>query len=477
MEYAWTTLATEIMLAALGLGLLVVGIVVPREQQQGVGYLTTVSLALIFLFTLGQHGERAAFLGGLYILDPYAIFFKELFLLAAILASIAAYGFVRDLGYNQAEFYSLLVFATLGMAILAAAGDLISLYLGLELMTISFCILAAFDQADPKSQEAGIKYILLGAMSSAILLYGLSLLYGLTGTTALAEIVRLIGRQGTTPLLLVAVVFVVAGFAFKIAAVPFHMWAPDIYEGAPTPITALLAVGSKAAGFAALIRILFMALPAGYTYWGILLVTLCLLTVVFANLVAIPQTNIKRLLAYSSISQAGYLLLGVIALSPVGLMAVLFHSLLYVFANMAAFLVVAAFHQATGSDEIKDYAGLARRSPLMATVMLFALLSLAGIPPLAGFWSKFYLFTAAIARGYVWLALVAVVMTMVSVYYYLLVVKAMFIKEPPAECPPLKVAPALQVAILACFLVVVLVGVYPGPLTVVATSVAQSFLP
>lgn len=477
MGYEWTVLGTEILLAALGLGLLVVGIVVPKEQQQGVGYLTTVSLGLILLLTLGQHGERATFMGGLYLLDPYAVFFKELFLLAAILASIAAYDFVRDLGYNQAEFYSLLVFATLGMAILAAAGDLISLYLGLELMTISLCILAAFDQGDPKSQEAGIKYILLGAMSSAILLYGLSLIYGLTGTTALAEVVRIIGRQGATPLLLLAVVFVVAGFAFKISAVPFHMWAPDIYEGAPTPITALLAVGSKAAGFAALIRILFMALPEGYVYWGVLLVALCLLTVVFANLVAIPQTNIKRLLAYSSISQAGYLLLGVIALSPVGITAVLFHSLLYVFANMAAFMVAAAFHQATGSDEIKDYAGLARRSPLLATVMLFALLSLAGIPPLAGFWSKFYLFTAAIARGYVWLALVAVVMTMVSVYYYLLVVKAMFIKEPPAEGPPLKVSTALQVTLLACLLVVVLVGVYPGPLTVVATSVAQSFLP
>lgn len=477
MAMDWTLLSTEILLAALGLGLVVVGIVVPRDQQRGIGYLTTVCLALVLLFTLGQHGRQGAFLGGLYLQDPYATFFKQLFLLAAILATIASHELVQRLGHNQAEFYALVVFATLGMALLAGAGDLITLYLGLELMTISFCILTAFNQQDPKSQEAGIKYILLGAMSSAVLLYGLSLVYGLTGTTVLGELVTVIGRQGETPLLLLAVVFLVAGFAFKIAAVPFHLWAPDIYEGAPTPVTALLAVGSKAAAFAALMRLFMLALPQGHAYWGVLLTVLCLVTVVFANLVAIPQTNIKRLLAYSSISQAGYLLLGVIAFSPLGIMAVLFHSLLYVFANMAAFMVAAAFWQATGSDEIKDYAGLARRAPLLATVMLFALLSLAGIPPLAGFVSKFYLFTAAIDRGYVWLALVAVVMTMVSVYYYLLVAKAMFIKEPPAGSAPLKVPTGLQVALVACFLVIVLVGVYPGPLTSVAAGIAQAFLP
>ncbi|MCR4419193.1 MAG: NADH-quinone oxidoreductase subunit N [Clostridia bacterium] len=476
MAADWALLSTEILLAALGLGLLALGLVVPRDRQRSLGYLASVGLALVLLVTLARHGRQGVFLGGSYLQDAYAAFFKELLLSAAILATIASHDFVPRLGRCQAEFYALVVFATLGMVLVAGAGDLVTLYLGLELMTISFCLLAAFNQGDPKSQEAGLKYILLGAMSSAVLLYGLSLVYGLTGTTRLGELGPALAGRTQVPLLIPAVVFLIAGFAFKIAAVPFHFWSPDVYEGAPTPVTALLAVGSKAAALAALIRLLVMALPEVRAYWGAPLVLLCLLTVLFANLVAIPQTNIKRLLAYSSISQAGYLLLGVVALSPLGLTGVLFHSLLYVFANMAAFMVVTAFWQATGSDEIPDYAGLARRAPLLAAVMLFSLLSLAGIPPLAGFWGKFYLFTAAIERGYVWLALVAVIMTMVSVYYYLLVAKAMFIKEPPAGSPSLRVPTGLQVAMVACLVVILLVGTYPGPLTRIAADVAQTFL-
>ncbi|MGB9887292.1 MAG: NADH-quinone oxidoreductase subunit N [Moorellales bacterium] len=476
MAADWALLSTEILLAALGLGLLALGLVVPRDRQRSLGYLASVGLALVLLVTLARHGRQGVFLGGSYLQDAYAAFFKELLLSAAILATIASHDFVPRLGRYQAEFYALVVFATLGMVLVAGAGDLVTLYLGLELMTISFCLLAAFNQGDPKSQEAGLKYILLGAMSSAVLLYGLSLVYGLAGTTRLGELGPALASRTQVPLLNPAVVFLIAGFAFKIAAVPFHFWSPDVYEGAPTPVTALLAVGSKAAALAALIRLLVMALPEVQAYWGAPLVLLCLLTVVFANLVAIPQTNIKRLLAYSSISQAGYLLLGAVALSPLGLTGVLFHSLLYVFANMAAFMVVTAFWQATGSDEIPDYAGLARRAPLLAAVMLFSLLSLAGIPPLAGFWGKFYLFTAAIERGYVWLALVAVIMTMVSVYYYLLVAKAMFIKEPPAGSPSLRVPIGLQVAMVACLVVILLVGTYPGPLTQIAADVAQTFL-
>lgn len=463
-------------MAVLGLGLLVLAIVVPKDQQRGVGYLTAVTLAVILVLSLGYRGGPGELTGGLYLLDSYAVFFKVLFLLAAILATVASYDFVQKTGKNQAEFYSVMVFATLGMMILASAGDLITMYMGLELMSISFCILVAFNRKDAKSQEAGVKYILLAAMSSGVLLYGLSLIYGLTQTTMLGEIVAALSGQGMTPLLTVAVIFVVAGFAFKISAVPFHMWAPDIYEGAPTAVTAFLAVGSKAAGFAAMIRLFMMALPTGQMVWGILLTVLCLLTVVVGNLIAIPQTNIKRLLAYSSIAQAGYILLGVISYSRMGLMAVMLHSLLYVFANMAAFMVANTFHNATGSDEIKDYSGLAQRAPVLASVMLFAMLSLAGIPPLAGFVTKFYLFTSAIDRGFVWLALISIVMSMVSVYYYLQVAKAMFINDPPEDAQPLNVSPGTQVALIACFLIILAVGIYPGPITTIATNVALSFL-
>ncbi|KKM11843.1 NADH-quinone oxidoreductase subunit N [Clostridiales bacterium PH28_bin88] len=477
VQQVFSLLSVEILTAVLGMALLIFGLLVPRNQSRGIGYITTIGLAGIFLSTLAYSGVNETFLNGMYLIDPYSTFFKQLFLVAAILVSIASQGMVQKLGYNQGEFFSLLVFATLGMMVLAGAGDLVTLYMGLELMTISFCILACFKKQDAKSSEAGIKYIILGAMSSAILLYGLSLLYGVTRTTVIGEIATVLGNAAPTPLMLLGMVFLAAGFAFKISAVPFHMWSPDIYEGAPTPVTAFLAVASKAAGFAVLLRVFMIAFPQMQAYWGMLVVMLSVLTIVLGNLVAIPQTNIKRLLAYSSISQAGYLLLGLVAFSSLGVGAILFHSLLYVFANMAAFMVVIAFGNSTGSDEIRDYTGLARRSPLLAAVLLFAMLSLAGIPPLAGFVSKFYLFTSIIEKGYVWLALVGVLMSMVSVYYYLLVAKVMYLGEPPAGAKPIEVPAGFQVALLVSIAIVFAFGIYPAPLTELAMNVAHVFFP
>ncbi|MHB1421100.1 MAG: NADH-quinone oxidoreductase subunit N [Bacillota bacterium] len=473
----YSLLVVEILTAVLAVGLLVMGLLVPEKDRNGLAYLTTIGLVGIMLSSLTLNGVHESLLGGAYLIDPYSTFFKQLFLSSAILVSIASFEAVKKHGENQGEFYSLLVFALLGMEVMASAGDLITLYVGLELMAITFVILSCFKRKDGKSAEAGIKYVILSAMSSAILLYGLSLIFGLAKTTIIGDIAPVLSGNNISPLLIMGMIFTLAGFGFKISAVPFHMWSPDIYEGAPTPITAYLATASKAAGFAVLLRVFFIALPNTQTYWLPIVIVLATLTMILGNLVAIPQTNIKRLLAYSSISQAGYLLLGVVAFSQLGVTAVLFHSFLYVFSNMGAFLVAIAFGNATGSDEIKDYAGLSRRSPLLAAVMLFSLLSLAGIPPLSGFISKFYLFTAIIENGYIWLALVGVLTSMVSVYYYLMVVKVMYITEPPAGSGPIRVSNGLQFALLVAIGITFIFGIYPEPLTKLASTVAQSFFP
>lgn len=471
----WQLLSVEWLTAALGLGLLTLGLLVPRAERRGIGYLATLGLIGIMGVAFALRQAQGVILDG-YIIDAMGTYFKILFLAAAVLTCICSYDYIGRFKYGEGEFYALIVMATLGMMILASAGELITLYLGLELMTISLCILAAYRQGDMKSTEAGIKYIILGALSSAILLYGLSLIYGATGSTLIREIRLSIADEGVTPIMGLGIIFVLAGLAFKMAAVPFHMWAPDVYEGAPTPVTGFLSVASKAAGFAAFLRLFFGALLQTHGLWAEIIVALAVLSMVIGNLVAIPQKNIKRLMAYSSISQAGYLLLGVVAFSVLGVGAILYHSMLYVFANMSAFISVTAFYNARGSDEIRDYAGLARSSPLLAAALLFSLLSLAGIPPLAGFVSKFYLFMAVIQRGYIWLAILGVLMSMVSVYYYLQVVKALYFGEPPAGGPPINVPLSMQVALVLSLAILFFFGLYPTPLTGYAFNSAMAFL-
>lgn len=467
-------LAVEIMVAVFGLGLLVLGLLVPRSDRRGIGYVTAAGLAGIMVITFAMRELSGVFMGG-YIIDPFSNYFKLAFLVAALLTVFCSFDYIEKMGFNQGEYYALLVFATLGMMLLASSGELISLYLGLELMTITFCILAGFHLRDPKSGEAGVKYILLGAMSSAILLYGLSLVYGATGTVVIAEIGQVAAASGSTPALTLGMIFLLAGFAFKIAAVPFHMWSPDVYEGAPTPVTAYLSVASKAAAFAALIRVFFGALAELHSIWVQLFIALAVLTIILGNLVAIPQSNIKRLMAYSSISQAGYLLLGIVSYSVLGIGAVMYYCLIYVFGNMCVFMAVTAFYNNAGSDEIRDYTGLSRRSPLLAAAILFAMLSLAGIPPMAGFVAKLYLFMSVISQGYIWLALIAVLMSMVSVYYYLMVAKSMYLGAVPEGSKPLQISPGLKVAILASLLILFVLGIYPTDLTNFAMNSAVTF--
>jgi NADH-quinone oxidoreductase subunit N len=477
MDANYSLLTIEIATALLAMGVLVIGLLIPKEQKYGLGYLVTIGLLGILFVSFGFYGVNATTFDGMFILDDFSVFFKQLFLTAAALVTLSATLYVKKMGANYGEFFVMIVFATLGMVILASAGDMITLYLALETMTISFYILTGYKKEDSKSAEAGIKYLLLGAISSGILLYGLSIVYGLTGTVVIADIAAKVKVMEDAPFALtVGLIFLIAGFGFKISAVPFQMWSPDVYEGAPTPVTAFLAVGSKAAAFAILIRVFMIAFPSLAVQWKFLFSILAALTIVIGNLVAIPQTNIKRMLAYSSIAQAGYIMTGVVAASQAGVKGVAFYAMIYVFATIGAFTVVMTFSANTGSDEIKDYAGLAQRSPLMAAVLTVALLSMAGIPPLAGFAGKFYLFSSIVNQGYLWLVIIGLVMSMASVFYYLSVVKVMYMADPTDDAPILVPAGA-KAALLITMLITVFLGVYPQPLSQLAILAAKSLVP
>ena len=471
-------LTPEVALAVLALLLLAVGLLIPPSARKGMMPLTVFGLLGVLGYTIYDffYGQQSTFLGGLYYHDHFAVYFKILFLAAALLVVLSSGNYIQKLPKYRGEFYSLILAATLGMMMMAGAGELITLYVGLELMTISFYILVAYLSDNPRSSEAGVKYLVLGASSSAILLYGISLLYGLSGSTQLAEVANGIGGA-LSPAAFLATVFVLAGLGFKISLVPFHLWAPDIYEGAPTPVTAFLAVASKAAAFAALIRVYLLMLNSqAFSATGqTLLMVLACLTMILGNLVAIPQTNIKRLLAYSSIAQAGYLMVGIISVSINGVKGVLFYAMIYVFANMGAFAVATHVAEQQGSDEINGFSGLARRSPLAAVVMTASLLSLAGIPPLAGFVGKFYLFSAVMSSGFTAIAYIGFVMSMVSVYYYLSVVKVMFLGDGEG-LPDIPVKGAVKFTLLFSLIITVFIGLYPTPLAQMAISAAQSLI-
>ncbi|MBC9783396.1 NADH-quinone oxidoreductase subunit N [Heliobacterium chlorum] len=465
-------LSTEILTAVLACGLLILCLLSPnKEKHRGIGYATLFGLLAILVTTFFQYGINETTFHELWIHDDYSVFMKELFLVAAILVTLSSIDFVDTLPRFRSEYYSLIVFAALGMMVMASANDLVTIYVGMELMTITFFVLVAYVLGNGRSSEAGVKYLLLGAASSAVLLFGMSLLYGLTGTTVIPE---MMAKLHWSPALVIAVVTLIAGFGFKISAVPFHMWSPDIYEGAPTPITGYLAVASKAAGFAVLVRVFIDGLPLqNGVDWLTVMSVLAGITMVIGNVVAIPQTNIKRMLAYSSVAQAGYLLVGLMSADAAGVKGILFYAMLYVVANMGAFAVAIVVAKELGTEEIPDYAGLAIRQPLLASVMTISLLSLAGIPPLAGFVGKLYLFSAIMDKGVLWPAFVGFVMSMVSVYYYLNVALYMW-RDEPKDNRPIHVPGAIKFTVLFAMVATVFFGIYPGPLAEVATMAAKS---
>lgn len=465
-------LAPEIILALLGLILLVLGLILPHKGKSVMSAMAFLGLLLAFILSISLFGKEQALFNGIYQVDNYGNFFKILFFTAGFLVILSGESYIKRFDKRCHEFYGFLVFALLGMTVMASANELLTLYIGLELMTISFYILTAYLQSSELSVEAGLKYLILGAISSAVLLFGVSLVYAVSGTTIISEIAQNIRLE---PALIAGIILMLAGFAFKVSLVPFHMWAPDIYQGAPIPITAFLAVGSKAAAIAAFVRVFVIAFDLPQFDWGLILAVLAAITIVVGNLIALAQTDIKRLLAYSSIAQAGYIMVGMAAGNTLGLKGVLFYAMLYVFSNMGAFAVATAVEVETKSTSIAAFNGLGRRSPMMAAIMTVCLLSLAGIPPLAGFVGKFYLFSGAIQAGYLWLAFVGLIMSMVSVYYYLMVAKAMYIDSNYESMSEIKPLASTQLALWICLAGTILIGIYPAPLSALAQAAVGLF--
>jgi NADH-quinone oxidoreductase subunit N len=466
----------EILVAVLGVLVLAMSLVLPHAKKALIGYFSAFALLCILVFTFFYSNEGSvSFFKGLYVNDSLSIFFKQLFLLSAALVSLMSISYVKNLTDSRSEFFAIMIFAVLGMMVMASANDLITLYIGLELMSISFIILTAYNKSSMKSTEAGMKYVLLNAMSSAVLLYGMSLLYGLSGSVAFTDIVDSMRTGSNLSLAMVGSVLVLSGFAFKISAAPFHMWTPDIYEGAPTPVTAFLAAGSKVAAFAALIKITMQVMQSNQSSVTVLITVLSVLSMAVGNIIAIPQTNIKRMLAYSSIAHAGYILLGIAAYTTAGISAMLYYILLYIFANIGAFASITAFSNQTGKDDIKDLSGLWKRSPFISSVLLVSLMCLAGIPPAAGFIGKFYLFTETAAQGHLWLACIAMGMSVVSMYYYISVIRTM-VTGGEEGAPKIQTPVTLKLVMIVSVLFILVMGLYPGPITKWTMMVGSTFV-
>lgn len=465
----------EILLIVLAFLVLGLDLFASEKIKKALGYVGIVGLLAVFVLNIFWTPVSSnPTMNGMLADDSITLVFKELFLLAAALTLLSSQGFM-GLG-RQGEYAALVILSTVGMSFMASSANLVMLYVAMETTSMALFVLAAYLKGNLKSIEAGLKYFLFGAFASAIMLYGMSLIYGLTGTTDLTGIAAAVTGMGDELLMaLVGMVLLVVGFSFKVSAVPFHMWTPDVYEGAPTPITAFISVASKAAGFAVVLRVMLTAFGVGNVQkeWVALLAAFAVVTMTLGNVVAITQRNIKRLLAYSSIAQAGYMLVGVVSASELGVAAVLFYLMAYTMTNIAAFTVIVIVTRVGGSDEIASYAGLSRRSPYLGLAFLLALLSLGGIPPLGGFFGKLYLFSAAIEQGYIWLVVVGVLNSIISLFYYLgVVARPMYVEHSADEDKPLPVPAPLLATLAITVLGMIVLGVFPTPFFELAQRVA-----
>jgi len=466
-----------LILAGYACALMLVDLVIPDDRKRITGWLAFLGLvasaAGLVLWPAG--GQLIAF-NGMLIADGYSVFLNLIFLLAAGLTILIALNYLPRTGLDRGEFYFLLLFTVTGMMLMAQAADLIVVFLALELLSIPLYILSAFARPRAASEEAGLKYFLLGAFASAFLVYGIALVYGATGTTNLSQVFASVAAgRAAAPLLAIGSGLVLVGLGFKVAVVPFHMWTPDVYDGAPSVVTAFMSVGAKAGGFAALLRVFLVAFPGLATEWVVVAAIISALTMTLGNFAAIAQSNIKRMLAYSSIAHAGYILMGLVAASSpnstlrtfsVG--ACLFYLLAYALTNLGTWAVVMAVERAEGQGlSLEDYAGLAARRPGLALAMAIFMLSLTGLPPTVGFVAKFYVFRATLDAGYLWLALIGVLTSLVSAYYYLRIVVNMYMRE--GEGLALS-RPVLNLAVGATALATFIFGILPGPLMRLATN-------
>lgn len=493
-------IAPELILTVCACVALVMEVVLPYRKSRKVAYFALIGVGLA-AFSLGLqwwYNRDALPLDGFYgmvRIDGFALIFKAIFLLSAGLAIAISTRYLDIENEQHGEFYALVLFATVGMMFLGCGYDLITLYISLELMAITFYVLVAFTKREKRSNEAAMKYFLLGAFSSGVLLYGMSLLYGIAGSTNLGEIGQAVAgivnavpegvqrESSLRPLLLLGMISLAAGLFFKIAAVPFHMWAPDVYEGAPTSVTAFLSTGSKAASFALYARIFAEALPSMRADWAPLLGLVAALTIMVGNWAAVTQENSKRLLAYSSISNAGYLLLGLVAGNAYGYLGLTIYLFVYTLMNMGAFgIIISLRRRGIIGDNVDDLTGLAHKAPGMAAMMAVFMLSLGGLPMTGGFIGKYFLFGGLLQRGsaegknwYYWLAIWAIINTVVSFYYYIRFIKVMYLGDRVADDKPLALSPALRTALVISLVGIILIGVFPQPFISIAEKLMAPF--
>ena len=443
------------------------------SDKDGLVWVSLGTLAVCMGLTASQMETHASIFSGLVVIDGYGAFWKLLLYFVTGLTILLSYSYLKEERLYFGEYYGFMLLSLCGMMVMVSATDLLTIYLGTELMSLCLYVMAGLKRKEPRSLEASAKYFVLGAFSSGILLYGISLLYGATGSTKLPAIASAIATQGfADPLLLFSTILLAVGFGFKLAAAPFHMWTPDVYQGAPTSVTAFMAVGSKAASFGAFLRVFVEGLGGVKADWSAIFVLLCLATLVVGNIVALVQTNIKRMLAYSSIAHAGYALIGVVAAGRTdhssGIASVLLYIALYAFMTFGAFAIVAMLRKGTiEGEEIEDFTGLAKHQPLPALLMLVFMVSLAGIPPTAGFIGKLYVFRSAVEAGMAWLAAIALLFSAISAYYYLRVVMVMYMQDPIAGTDPvprLVMSPTLSIVLACAVAGVVIFGIYPNPL-------------
>ncbi|MEE9259966.1 MAG: NADH-quinone oxidoreductase subunit N [Candidatus Scalindua sediminis] len=459
------SIAPIIIMTIAGIVVLMADVFFKRALKDKLAYLSLIGIIIAGVVTFTQIGPTVYSFSDTFVVDNYSVFFNFIFLVSTAIVILMSVSYIKQEGINYGEYYTLILFATMGMMLMAGGSDLITIFLGLEIMSISLYVLAGFRRNRLDSNEASLKYFLLGAFATGFLLYGIAMLYGATGTTNIKEIAAFLANNPplSNPMIIMGSSLLIIGFGFKIACVPFHKWTPDVYEGAPTAITAFLSAGPKAAAFAAFFRVFLVSLPGLEPKWSTILWVLAVLTMTVGNVVAIAQTNIKRMLAYSSIAHAGYALIAIVAANSLGTASMLFYMLAYIFMNLGAFAVVIVLGR-KGEENlmIEDYNGLGYKHPLLAITMSIFMFSLAGIPPLAGFVGKFYIFSAAIKSGYVVLAVIGVLNSVIAVYYYLRVTVAMYMKPPAREFAPLSLSTYMIVALIISIWGTIHLGIFPA---------------
>ena len=472
-----TNIGPLITLSVAGLLLLLIDAFSTKGTKKGHFHqISLVAIIIGILQTIWLWDRSGTDFSRMIYVDNFSFFFYMVFLIGTGISIILSVHYLENYKKNYGEYYALMLFSAVGMMLMAAGGNMVTIFLGVEILSIPIYILAGLFREDVKSNEAALKYLLLGGFSSAFLLFGIAMLYGGTGTFFLADLAKIIKASGMNPLTYMGLGLIIVGFGFKISMAPFHMWTPDVYEGAPTSITAFMSVGTKAAAFAAFLRVFMEVFPSIRTDWDMLLWVLAVATMTVGNITALAQTNIKRMLAYSSIAHAGYIMMGMIAGNQLGAIGILYYLLAYTLMNLGAFGVIILVGRKKDSYlNIYDYSGLGFQYPGLAAVMSVFMFGLVGMPPTAGFIGKFYIFSAAVQAGYLWLVIIAVVNSLISVYYYLRIIVIMYMQPAEADLGPVEMTPVVQATLILSALAVLIIGIFPGTIYNLALNSVKMF--